>query len=181
MSLRNFSLICILILAAAATRLMPLPPNMAPIAAMGLFGAAHFRRFWAFVVPFAGLFLSDLYLNNVVYAQYYEGFVWITSWWIYAAFAAVIGLGFVMFGKGVTLERTIQSSLLASIVFFLISNLSAFFESNMYPQTPAGLLACYVAGLPFLLRTMVGDLAFVGILFGSYYWVTRKVGAFKMV
>lgn len=56
---------------AAISRLVPHMFNFAPMSAMGLFGAAYFTRKWqAFFIPVAATWLSDLYLNNVVYAQY---------------------------------------------------------------------------------------------------------------
>ena len=36
----------IIILLAAFTRIMPHPPNFSPMAAIGLFGAAHFAKKW---------------------------------------------------------------------------------------------------------------------------------------
>src|SRR5438093_10386150 len=47
-------------LTAAATRLLPHPPNLTPIAAMALFGGAHFASpIAAFAVPLSAMFLSD--------------------------------------------------------------------------------------------------------------------------
>ncbi len=95
----KFRLALALIVLAAITRLslnlLPAPPhNFSPIAAMGLFGAACFNRRWlALAVPFAALFLSDLFLNNVIYRQFYTEFTLITSWWIYAAFGLVMLIG----------------------------------------------------------------------------------------
>ena len=40
--------------------------------------------------------------------------------------------------------------------------------SSFYPKTLTGLGACYTAGLPFLQNAMVGDLMYVGILFGVF-------------
>jgi hypothetical protein len=171
---RNYLLFVALIVLTAIMRVLPHPPNFTPVVAMGLFGAAHFRRIWAIVVPFLGLFLSDLYLNNVVYSQYYEGFVWVTSWWVYAAFAATMLVGYIFLKEKINPTRVIGSSLTASVVFFLVSNLSAFFESQMYPRTWEGLVTCYAAGLPFLLRSGLGDLLFAGLMFGSYAWLTRR-------
>src|SRR5260370_18448130 len=51
-------------LTAALSRLMPHPPNFAPIGALALFGGACFSsRRAAFAVPLAALFLSDLVLG----------------------------------------------------------------------------------------------------------------------
>ena len=53
-----------LVAMAAVARLLPHPPNVAPIAAMALFGGAVIGRpLFAFGVPLLALALSDLALN----------------------------------------------------------------------------------------------------------------------
>lgn len=168
----------LLVVLAAVTRILPHPYNFTPIAAMGLFGAAYFQRRWiAVLVPFAGLFLSDLILNNVIYREFYPQFTWFTSLWIYAAFALVMLLGWVMLRQQVKPGRVLAASLLASGIFFLVTNFSVWLESGMYSKTMAGLLGCYAAGLPFLTNTILGDLCFSAILFGTYEWVTQRQSA----
>lgn len=165
----------VLIIIAALTRLLPHPDNFTPIGAISLFGAAYFGRRWMVVlVPFSTLFLTDLFLNNVVYAQYFTGFAWITSVWSYVAFSLVIGIGLALLRNSVTPIRLVTASLTASAVFFLVSNFSVWAGSPFYPQTFSGLLACYAAGLPFLDNTILGDLFFSAALFGGYYWATRQ-------
>jgi hypothetical protein len=160
---------------AALSRLLPHPPNFTPIAAIGLFGAAYMQRRWlAFAVPFAALFLSDLLLNNLVYAQFYDGFQWFTSFWLYLAFGLVIGMGQWLLRRQVSPGRVITASLLASAVFFLVSNLFTWLGSPIYPQTPAGLLSCYVAAIPFFGNTLLGDLLYSGVLFGGYAWISSR-------
>ena len=164
-----------LVFLAALTRLLPHPDNFTPIGAMALFGAAYFNRHTlTLIVPFIALFISDLILNNVIYSQYYDGFTLITSWWIYAAFGAIMLMGWLLLRKQVTTARVVAASLFASIVFFLISNFSTWAETTLYPKTMAGLMTCYTAGLPFLKNTVFGDLFFSGVMFGIYEWVTRK-------
>ena len=52
------------IVAAAALRLVPHPPNFTPIGAMALFSGAYLgRRAIAFVAPLGALLLSDLVLG----------------------------------------------------------------------------------------------------------------------
>ncbi len=165
-----------LIILAAASRILPHPDNFSPIAAMGLFGAAYFQRRWMMVlVPFAGLFFSDLFLNNVIYKQFYPEFTWYTSLWIYAAFAGMMLLGWALLHDRVRPVRVLAASLSASLLFFLVTNFSVWLESGMYSKTWAGLLGCYAAGLPFLTNTLLGDLCFSAVLFGTYEWVTRRV------
>jgi hypothetical protein len=178
-------LILTMIVLAALTRLglnlLPAPPhNFSPIAAMGLFGAAYFNRRWmALAVPFAALFLSDLFINNVIYKAYFPEFTLITSVWVYGAFAAVMAAGWLMLRSKVSTYRVVATSLTASMVFFLVSNFGVFIQSGMYPKNGAGLLACYTAGLPFLGNTLLGDLFFTVAMFGTYEWVTRRVPAFQ--
>lgn len=176
----NFRLAFVLIILAVFTRLglnlLPAPPhNFSPIAAIGLFGAAAFNRRWlALALPFSALFLSDLFLNNVIYSRFYTGFTFITSWWIYAAFGLVMLTGWVMLRQKTTPLRVVSASLIASLIFFLVTNYSVWANGTMYPANWAGLLACYAAGLPFLGNTILGDLFFSSALFGIFYWAERR-------
>ncbi len=174
----KYRLALALIALAALTRLLPHPHNFTPIGAIALFGAAYFNRQWLMLaVPFAALFLTDLFLNNVIYRELYQGqFTLITSWWIYAAFALVMLAGMGWFSKKVNGVRVLGASLSASAVFFLVTNFSVWAEGSMYPKTLAGLAACYTAGIPFLGNTILGDLFFSAAMFGVYEWAKRRGG-----
>jgi len=165
-----------LIALAALTRLLPHPNNFTPIGAIALFGAAYFNRQWLMLaVPFAALFLTDLFFNNVIYSDLYGGqFILITSWWIYAAFGLVMIAGLGLLSKKVTGIRVLGASLSASGIFFLVTNFSVWAESGMYPKTAAGLAACYTAGIPFLGNTIMGDLCYSMAMFGVYEWAKQK-------
>ena len=66
-------LVATMILAAAASRLLPHPPNMTPVTAIALFGGATLSdKRLAFVVTLGALFLSDLVLgfHNQMLAVY---------------------------------------------------------------------------------------------------------------
>ena len=73
-----------------------------------------------------------------------------------------------------TLGRVATASIVASALFFLVSNLSTWAETTLYAKNLSGLMACYVAGLPFLKNTVLGDLFFSGVMFGLYEWMLRK-------
>jgi len=175
----KYRLALALIALAALTRLLPHPPNFTPLAAIALFGAAYFNRQWLMLaVPFAALFLSDLFINNVIYRELYGNqFTFITSWWIYAAFTLVMLVGMGWFSNKVTGISVLGASLSASAIFFLVTNFSVWAESGMYPKTAAGLAACYTAGIPFLGNTVLGDLFFSAAMFGVYEWVRRTKAA----
>ncbi|HAD15276.1 MAG TPA: hypothetical protein DCF33_22850 [Saprospirales bacterium] len=172
----NQRLAIALIALATLTRLLPHPHNFTPLGAIALFGAAYFgRQYLMLLVPFIALFLSDLFINNVIYAEMYQGqFVWITSGWIYLSFALVMISGYSWLAQKISVVRILGASLSASMVFFLVSNFSVWVESGVYAKTMAGLMACYTAGIPFFGNTLMGDLVFSGLLFGAYAWLGKK-------
>ncbi|MFN4080754.1 MAG: DUF6580 family putative transport protein [Saprospiraceae bacterium] len=174
----NYRLALILVGLAALTRVLPHPDNFTAFGAMGLFAGAYLRPVWLrFAAPFIALFLSDLYINNVVYAQYYDHFVWIGSLWTYGAFALVTVFGRLFLSGRVSALRVPVAAALGAFLFFAISNFGVWFGSGMYPHTGAGLAACYAAGLPFLDNTIMSDLAYSAALFGVYEWALRVRGA----
>ncbi|MBO6794472.1 MAG: hypothetical protein JJ895_11215 [Balneolaceae bacterium] len=164
------------ILAAALSRLIPHPLNFAPLGAMSLLGAAYLSdKKFAFIFPMVAYFVTDLFINNIVYGAYYGGFTLFTPGfgWIYGAIAAIVLIGFVVLKK-VTLPRVIGSSLLASIAFFVISNFGVWLSDPDYPLNAAGLILCYEMALPFFKNTVMGDLAYSAILFGGFEFALSK-------
>ena len=163
-------LLSALILIAAFGRIIPHPYNMSPIAAMGLLGSAYFSRKWmALLIPFLATWFSDLFINNVIYAEFFNGFTWFYagSAWVYGSYALIIMMGYLLLNT-VTIARIASSSILATSIFFLITNFGAWIGNPMYPQTFEGLMMSYAAGLPFLQGSFVGDLMYSGILFGGF-------------
>ncbi len=173
---QHFLVISLLVLFAAATRFLMIP-NFTAVGAMGLFGAAYFKRkYLAFVIPFVALFLSDLILNNVVYAQYYDGFVLFGTgaYWTYIGFGAIVLIGLGLLRK-INILNVIGASISASLAFFLITNFGVWASGILYPTTGAGLLLSYEAGLPFFQYSLMGDLFFSGVMFGLYEWAIRPL------
>lgn len=171
-STSRFSFVAGLIAFAALSRLLPHPPNFAPIGAMALFGAAYLPKKWlAVVVPFVALWISGLIIDNTLMAQWYDGFVWFSNPWVYVAMLGVVALGWLTLRK-VTLTNVVGSALGASGLFFIISNFGVWL--GYYPKTIAGLTACYAAAVPFFQYTLLGDLFFCGVLFGAYEVALRR-------
>lgn len=168
----RFSFVATLIAFAALSRLLPHPPNFAPIGAMALFGAAYLPKKWlTVVVPLVALWLSSLLIDNTLMAQWYDGFVWFSNPWVYVALLGIVGLGWVTLRR-VTLPNVVGSALGASVLFFLVSNFGVWLA--YYPNTLAGLTACYAAAVPFFHWTLLGDLFFCGVLFGAYEMALRR-------
>src|SRR5262249_33339983 len=155
------------VLAAIALRMAPHPWNVTPLGAMFLFSGATFRsRRDALLVPMAALLLSDY---AVIHFLYQGRFAWFRpeTW---GAFLLVGLLGWTLRSK-MTVARVAGVSLLGSVIFFLVSNFGEWLRGLIgYPKTFAGLTACYVAALPFFRNTVLGDLFYTAVMFGSYYW-----------
>lgn len=175
MNLR-FAVLATLIFFAAFSRCIPHIQNFSPLGAISLFGAAYFSKKWqAFLVPLAATWLSDLFLNNVIYAKYYHGFVWLEQgfYWIYGTYALIIGVGFFILKK-INLGRVIMAAWASTIIFYLITNFACWPGSSLYSQDWRGLSQCYIAGIPFIKGTLLGDLFYSGILFGSFEWARKR-------
>jgi len=159
----KFWILTLMIFAAAFVRLIPHPPNFAPIAAMALFGGANFNKKWAaFLVPIAAMFITDLILG------FHE-----TMWAVYLSFALIVVIGMIML-KEQKIGNIFFASVFSSVSFFIITNFGIWLSTSYYEKTATGLAACYTAAIPFFHQTLLSDLFFVGVLFGLYYLAKTK-------
>lgn len=175
----KFSILTGLIILAAFSRIIPHMPNFSPLGAIGLFGAAYFGKKWqAFIIPIAATWISDLFINNVIYAEYYPTFTWFYEgfYWQYGAYLLIVLLGVILYKK-VTISTAMLGAFGSTFIFFLVSNFGCW---SAYPQTFEGLLTCYAAGIPFLKGTLFGDLFYCGILFGSFELAKYKLPQLKL-
>jgi hypothetical protein len=166
---------------AALSRVLPHPPNFSPVEAVALFGGAYFAsRRWAFIVPLAGMFLSDLLLaaiNGGLYASWFaNGGIWL----VYLCVALTTAMGMGLRGR-VSGGRVLGYSLAGSVLFFMVTNFGSWMFQPVptYPMTAAGLGAAYVAGIPFFQWTVLGTLFYAALLFGSFALLRQRVPALR--
>jgi hypothetical protein len=145
--------------------------NFAPVGALSLFAGARLRGWKAYALPLAVMVVTDPFLGGynratpLIYLSFMIS-VWIGTHLRQTENPARIGAG----------------SLLGSIQFFLITNFAVWVPAHgMYAHTPAGLLACYTAGIPFFGRTLASDLLYAGLLFGLHAWLSRTVSRSERV
>jgi hypothetical protein len=164
---RLLALLCAIV-AAAALRLAPHPPNFTPIAAMALFSGAYLgQRGVAFVAPLAALLLSDAVLG--IYPEVV---------FVYLSVAMTVLIGRALLQRK-TILRVAGAALASSLLFFLVTNFGVWLVMDYYPKTVPGLAACYVAAIPFFQNTLAGDLFFSGLLFGGFALLERSVPALR--
>jgi hypothetical protein len=163
LSVRFATLVC-LTTAAAATRLLPHPPNLTPIAAMALFGGAHFASpIVAFAVPLSAMFLSDVLLGFGLHR---------VMPFVYGSFAFTVCLGRCLRSRRSPLAVGV-AAVSGSLVFFVVTNLGVWLVGNLYPLTLDGLVTCYIAAIPFFRNTLTGDAFYTVALFGGFALAQR--------
>ncbi|SMO92966.1 DUF6580 family putative transport protein [Gracilimonas mengyeensis] len=180
---KRFLVLSGFIVIAALSRIVPHPYNFAPIGAMSIFGAAYFTdKKFSFLLPLAAMFVSDLLVNNLLYANFYGGFVLFTPgfWWMYGSIALIVLAGIFILKK-VNTKTVIAGSLSASIIFFLVTNFGAWLGNPIYPQGLEGLFMSYAAGIPFFHYTVLGDLVYSGVMFGAFEYARSKTPALQTV
>ena len=166
---RTLTLIALVLLVALA-RLLPHPPNFSPVAALALFAGAHFSRRWlALTIPLAAMFISDLALGL-------HSFIGV----VYGSFALTVLLGGLLRERRRPLPITL-GALSASLLFFILTNFAVWSMGGFYPPTSEGLVACYVAALPFFQQTLMGNLLYSGLFFGAFALLERQVPALRPV
>ena len=147
---KEFAVIFSMIILAVASRLLPHPPNFAPITGIALFAASKLnKKILAFLLPLFCLFITDLIL----------GLGWINLF-VYGAFGMISFIG--MRIQKVSLLTVIGSSLL----FFIVSNLGVWLL--YYTLTLEGLLTCFTLAIPFFGNTITGDLVYTAVLFYGF-------------
>jgi hypothetical protein len=160
LSAAELSLALTLVGLDVVARLAPHAPNFTPIAASAVFAGMMFRsRALALAVPLSAMFVSDLVVGP---------HDWRIMSVIYAALALPALLG--MWGRSrravVVLAPLVLSS---SLLFFATTNFAVWAFSGMYAHDLDGLLHCYVAALPFLHNTVIGDVFWTTLLFGGWW------------
>src|SRR5438067_1160997 len=143
MTLRT-SALAALVLLAALTRLMPHPPNFAPITAMAVFGAVRFAGLRsAVLVPLLALLLSDvgkeiIYRNGLSPERGFYSLMWV----VYGTIALTALMS--RLARGSRSPGVLAATTLAgSGVFFVVTNFALWADGSYYPRTAEGLAACY--------------------------------------
>lgn len=154
-----------MILAAAASRLIPHPLNFTPIGAMALFGGACFAdRRLAFAVPLAAMLLSDIVIA-LVFGNYLVQSLTLMPV-VYGSLALIVCLGFWLRTRRRLLPIA-GAALTASLIFFALTNFGEWALGPIYAKTWEGLVACFVAAIPFFQNTVLGDAVYVTAFFGG--------------
>ncbi len=147
----------ILIALGVSARLLPHPANFAPIAAIALFSGLYLPKRFAIIVPAAALLLSDIVLGF---------YTWQVVVSVYACFA-LTGIMGLYLAKQKNFATIALGTILASVIFFLVTNWAVWAFGTMYPHTTSGLMQSYIMALPFFRNSLLGDIFYTTVLVGS--------------
>jgi len=152
-----------LIVLATVAHLIPHPFGASTVGATALYAGAYADRRIAWLVPLVPLFLANLlfgFYDFTVLAFVYGGF----------ALSAVAAQ--VLLSRRRNLRRHAAAIVAGSVIFFLVSNFSVWLV-GMYPPDLAGLVLCYVNGLPFLGISLASNAVYSAVLFGLHDLIER--------
>jgi len=152
-------------------RFLPHPYNFTPIAAVAIFGGAMLPRRLAIVVPLAAMIVSDLFIG-----------LHSTIFWTWGAFALIALASSSYLRQRLNFSSTAALTLGGSVGFYLLTNFGVWLQGGLYEPTLSGLMRSYINGLPFFRNTLLGDMFYVGALFGTYYLImafTRQLSHSK--
>jgi hypothetical protein len=151
--------------------------NFAPMAAIALCSAVYLPRKFKFSVPFAALLLSDVILDAYYGASLFDPIVF--SRYLAFGLVGLLGLAFV---ERTTLKRLLPVSLLASLIFYVVTNAFSWLADPGYIKNFAGLIQALTVGLPaygatptwmFFRNSVLSDLLFT-VLFVVCMNVSRR-------
>jgi hypothetical protein len=161
---------------AALVRLAPHPPNFAPIGSVALFGGARLRGWQAYLVPLLAMLVTDPILSRMVGRPAYSSLTPV----IYGCFLINVLLGRLLIRNSTDPLRIASAAIIGSVQFFLFTNFFGWLGAGtpaLYTHNLSGLLACYIAAIPFFGRTLAGDLFYSAVLFTAYELLKRRVAS----
>ncbi len=161
---------------------VPALANFAPLMALTFCGAVYFRDKRLWLVPFAALTLSDLYIDHF-YAStlHYE---WSIGGAVLRAvcFAAAIGFG-LMVARQRSWLNLLSGAIGGSLFFYLVTNTASWVGDVAYTHNLAGWWQAMTIGHPefpptiwFFRNTLVSDLVFTGVFAVAMELAARRAG-----
>ena len=175
---KNWTFGIIFILGILA-RWIPHVNNFTPAESITLFSAAYIsRKYIAMILPLIMIYLSDLFINNILLKQFFptqSGIIW---WDTYMYFTLISYIFIIVlmryYRHKLTFITGIAIVISSSLLFYIVTNFGSWMSpSSIYTQDLSGLLHSYYMGLPFLKSSLFSNLVFSGVLFGSYALLTR--------
>lgn len=150
--------ILFLLIIIVISAVLPHPANVTPIGALGLFSGTYMRRSGFLLLPVAAALFADLTTVGVYSV--------LIMFFVYSGHLVSS-----LCGRYLVRDRSLFNGLpvavvAASVGFYLVSNIGNWWVYQ--PHTWAGLVECYTLGLPYLARTLVGNVLYSALFFAVF-------------
>lgn len=156
-------------------RLMVHIPNVTPMTSLCLLAPAVFSKRDSFLVITITLLLSDLLLHFLLHYPVLGSWTLFT----YSASFLIVAVGFILKNQ-FTASRAMWLTAYSAVFFWVWTNFGTWCTSMMYAHTAAGLMQCFIAGLPFLRNGLAGSLVWTCVLLLlGHYIIHRNIPAFR--
>ena len=161
----------------------PAISNFAPLMALTFCAAVYFndKRMW--IVPFAALMVSDLYLDYHYASAYGETWLWPSVAVRLLCFALALPLGRLV-AQHKTWLNLFSGALAGAVFFYLATNTDAWIRDPLYVKTAAGWWQAMTVGRPefpptllFFRNTLVSDLLFTGVFALAMEYAALRAGS----
>jgi hypothetical protein len=178
----KYTILALFILLVACTRIMVHIPNFTPLLSVALFGGAYFAdKSKAILLTLGSLFISDMFIQGVIYQGQY-GFPLYDGWyWNYGAYLLCILLATVVLKK-ISINTVVIASIAAPLIHWVLSNLGAWLGAAIDPTTGvhytkdvAGFIKCFTLALPFLKDSLLSTALYSTVFFGGYELAKQRV------
>src|SRR3990167_2733604 len=162
-AVKNILPLSLIVLSAVLSRILPHPPNFAPISGIALFSGSYLSGFNAFLLPLGIMFLSDMIIgfhSTILY--------------VYGSFFLIVCLGKLLRKKNSFISLA-TTSFASSLIFFIITNFGVWLNGGLYTKNLQGLEQSYIMALPFFKNTIAGDFFYAFLLFYSFQFLTLLI------
>ncbi|MBX3232390.1 MAG: hypothetical protein KIT84_22460 [Labilithrix sp.] len=151
----------LLVALCVVLRIVPHPPNFAPVGATAVFAGRTMKPWAATALVVVAMFVGDAALAAL------RGYPVVSALtpFVYGGFVVQAALGRALRARK---GGAIGAAVLGACGFFLLSNFGVWLGSRMYTHDASGLAACYVAAIPFFGATLLGDVVWTVLLSLAY-------------
>lgn len=154
----KYLMVAIFALTSVIIRLLPHPSNFVPVGALALFLGKYFSKKTAVIIIFLTMAASDLFLG------FYQP---VLMAFVYGSFLIYGFLGSWMKKSG-KWQVILSSSVLGSVIFYLLTNFAVWAFTPWYSHNISGLIQSYFMALPFFKNSLMADLFYGALFFGIY-------------
>lgn len=146
--------------------LLPHAFGVSTIGATALYAGTYGNKKTAWSIPLIPLTIG------IAVTGWYEPIVMLS---VFAGYSLSTLAGYWFLSNKRSYQRFGLAVLVGAGIFYLVSNFAIWWV-GYYPPTAAGLLLCYINGLPYFGQAMLADAAYCFVLFGLHILIEQYYG-----